>query len=154
MIALLVASSGFASRESDLLFRGVKTSLTPAAQGQIAELVELKVSKDGKSLTDADGNPVGAQVRELHLNADTIAEVLVILSGPMYGQAGSAVMLYVKNARGKYVMNLGFPAADVEIRPTKTRGFSDLTILGPGFECPVWKWNGTEYAFSHNVKCG
>jgi hypothetical protein len=29
--------------------------------------------------------------------------------------------------------------------PTKNLGYPDLMIGGPGFEHPVWRWNGKEY---------
>ncbi|MGQ0571596.1 MAG: hypothetical protein ACT4P5_19005, partial [Armatimonadota bacterium] len=95
------------------------------------------------------------QVRELNLNADKTPEVLVILgSVALFGNAGSAVSLFVKGPKGRYVANLGFPAADVKVLPTRTKGYQDLIVLGPGFECPVWRWNGSGYDFSHKVKCG
>jgi len=113
------------------------------------------LSKDKKSFVDEVGHTLTVEVRELHLNADRIPEVLVIIGGStfMFGMTGSGVQLYVKDSRGQYISNLGFPAADVKVLPTRKKGYRDLQILGPGFECPVWRWNGSMYDFSHAIKC-
>jgi hypothetical protein len=87
--------------------------------------------------------------------ADALQGVLVIISGStaLFGSAGSGVQLYVKNSQGRYVQNLGVPAADVKVLTTRTKGYRDLLILGPGFQCPVWRWNGSRYDYSRTVKC-
>lgn len=123
VLIFLVASMAHASSASAVLFRG--------------------------------GNKLMVEVRELHLNADRVPEVLVIISGStfMFGSTGSGVRLFVKGSNGQYVMNLGFPGADVNVLSTQRKGYRDLQIAGPGFECPVWRWNGSRYDYSHTIKC-
>jgi len=36
--------------------------------------------------------------------------------------------------------------------PTINKGYPDLIIGGPGFEFPIWRWNGKEYAYINKVK--
>lgn len=155
--ALVLSLTSFvdASPVSDLLFKGVKTSLSSQDKESIAKQVGLKLSKDRKSFVDEVGNTLAVEVRELHLNADRKPEVLIIISGStfLFGSAESGVQLYVKNSQGRYLRNLGFPAADVKVLTTRTRGYLDLLILGPGFQCPVWRWNGSSYDYSQTVKC-
>ena len=38
------------------------------------------------------------------------------------------------------------------IMPTEHNGVKDIAVGGPGFEFPVYAWNGTEYVFSRNIK--
>jgi len=155
VLVFVLTSVGYASPVSDLLFKGVKTSLSSQDRESIAKQVGLTLSKDKKSFVDETGQPLTVEIRELHLNADRKPEVLVIICGSaaMFGLAGSGVQLYVKNSKGLYVRNLGFPAADVKILTTRTKGYRDLLILGPGFQCPVWRWNGSSYDYSRTVKC-
>lgn len=154
-LVFVLASVASASPASDLLFKGVKTSLSSQDRESIARQVGLTLSKDKKSFVDETGRTLAVEVRELHLNADRKPEVLVIISGSafLFGSAGSGVQLYVKNSQGRYVQNLGFPAADVKVLTARTKGYQDLLILGPGFQCPVWRWNGSSYDYSHTVKC-
>jgi hypothetical protein len=129
VLVCLLASAAHASPAADLLFRGAKTSIGAQDREAIAKHVGLTLSKDKKRFVDEQGQTLSVEVRELYLNADRIPEVFVIVSGStaMYG--------IVKPLR------------------TRTRGFQDLQILGPGFRCPVWRWNGRQYNFSHAVSC-
>jgi len=154
LICLLV-SMAYGSPASVLLFRGANTSLRDRDKEAIAKQTGLTLSKDKTSFVDEVGHTLTVVVRELQLNADKIPEVLVIISGStfMFGTTGSGVQLYVKDSKRHYVGNLGFPAADVKVLATRTKGYRDLQILGPGFDCPVWRWNGSTYTFSHTIKC-
>lgn len=155
VLVFVLTSLASASPASDLLFKGVKTSLSSQERESIVKQVGLTLSKDKKSFVDDIGRTLMVQVRELHLNADKRPEVLIIISGStfLFGSAGSGVQLYVKNSQGRYLSNLGFPAADVKVLTARTKGYRDLLILGPGFQCPVWRWNGSSYDYSHTVKC-
>jgi len=155
VLVFVLAAVASASPAADLLFKGVKTSLSSQDKESIAKQVGLTLSKDRKSFVDEVGNTLSVAVRELHLNADRKPEVLVIISGSVYlfGSAGAGVQLYIKNSQGRYVQNLGVPAADVRVLPASTQGYRDLMLQGPGFECPVWRWTGKSYDYSHTVKC-
>ncbi|MEZ5995420.1 MAG: hypothetical protein R3C25_06670 [Hyphomonadaceae bacterium] len=41
--------------------------------------------------------------------------------------------------------------ASLAVLPTRTGGVSDLAEAGPGFEHPLWTWNGTEYASNNRT---
>jgi hypothetical protein len=155
VLICLSASIAHGSPASVLLFRGANTSLGDRDKEAIAKQTGLTLSKDKTLFVDEVGRTLTVEVRELHLNADKIPEVLVIIGGStsMFGAAGSGVQLYVKDSKGRYVGNLGFPAADVKVLATRTKGYRDLQILGPGFDCPVWRWNGSTYIFNHTIKC-
>ena len=49
-------------------------------------------------------------------------------------------------------MNLGFPGTLPDALSTTNLGYPDLLIGGPGFEFPVWRWNGKVYDFFKQVK--
>lgn len=147
---LLVSTSVWAGSAADIVFSDSKVTLSAAEKESMIK--QAGIMSDGTVLLQSEA-PVTAEVRGMDLNSDGKPEVLMILSSPMYGAAGSNVQLFVKDANGQYKSNLGFPAGDVKPLATKTQGFQDLQIGGPGFDCPIWKWNGKEYALSHQVKC-
>ncbi len=139
VLIFFVGSMAYASPASAVLFRGVKTSLGQRDREAIATQVGLTLSNDKKSFVDEAGNTLMIEVRELHLNADRVPEVLVIISGStfMFGSTGSGVQLYVKGSSGHYVMNLGFPGADVKYCRRERRGTGTCRspVLGSSVRC-------------------
>jgi hypothetical protein len=65
---------------------------------------------------------------------------------------GSSIIVFIADKNGTYRMNLGFPGTLPDALSTTNLGYSDLLMGGPGFEYPVWRWNGKEYNFSKKVK--
>ena len=154
LIACLLAFSAGA-RAADgpaLLFAQGKGKLTPSEQQQIFAALGLQVAPDGKSLIDeACGQPAGAEVEFRDMNGDGKDEVFVIYGNScLSGMAGSSVALFIKDAGGKYRVNLGFPGASADPKPEKSKGYPELLIGGPGFCFPVWRWNGSEYGLLRN----
>jgi hypothetical protein len=131
-----------------LLFAQGAGKLTPAEQREIFGALELKVAPDGKGLLDpVCEQPAGAQVELRDMNGDGQQEVLVIYGNTcLSGYTGSNVVLFIKDAAGKYRANLGFPGASADPKPEKSKGYPDLLIGGPGFCFPVWRWDGKAYA--------
>lgn len=138
-----------------LLFKNIKTKLTNAEQSAVFRQLGFGMSKDRKQfIADADGAdaPFDAQVFPTDLNKDGVEEVFVVY-GNSYtsGATGSSVVLFIKNTAGVYEDNLGFPGTVPDVLPTASKGYPDLLIGGPGFEHPVWRWNGKSYAFLKKV---
>ncbi|MFN2438114.1 MAG: hypothetical protein ABR503_02870 [Chitinophagaceae bacterium] len=81
-------------------------------------------------------------------------EEIFIVFGNSYtsGQTGSSVVLYIKDKSGNYQPNLGFPGVTPDAMPIKNLGYPDLMIGGPGFEWPIWRWNGKAYNFYKKIK--
>ena len=128
-----------------LLFAKGHGKLTDAQQIEIFRTLGLAVSPDGKGLTACD-EPAGAEITFPDLNGDGVEEVLAIYgNGCTSGMTGSSASLFVKDAKGVYQANLGFPAASADPMETKSQGYPDLLIGGPGFCFPVYRWNGKEY---------
>ena len=44
-----------------------------------------------------------------------------------------------------YEMNFGFPGMAPDVLTTMNKGYPDLLVGGPGFEFPVFRWNGKIY---------
>lgn len=78
------------------------------------------------------------------LNGDGQPEVFTRQYGGMFGMAGVQLQLYIKSKNGKWVPQFGFPG-DYRLLTSKSGGFPDIEIVGPGTCFPVWRWNGTVY---------
>jgi hypothetical protein len=139
------------------LFRNVKTTLSPAEKNQVASELGFILSgnREEPFAQDKDSKeyPFTVFIYPVDLNKDGKEEVFVSF-GNTYtsGMAGSSISLFIKSASGTYVSNLGFPGTIPDVLSTANMGYPDLLVGGPGFEFPVWRWNGKEYAFSKKVK--
>jgi hypothetical protein len=155
LLSLLLLSL-FAVAQSDpgegaqLLFKNSATKLTAAEKSTLYKQLGFLLSADNKQfIADKDGAdfPFEAQVFPTDLNKDGAEEIFIVY-GNSYtsGNTGSSVVLFIKNTSGAYQMNLGFPGMAPEALATASKGYPDLVIGGPGFEFPVWRWNGKAYA--------
>jgi len=139
------------------LFKNVKTKLTVIEKNVIATKIGFVLSsnKDEPFAQDKESKefPFTASVFPTDLNKDGKEDVFIIF-GNTYtsGQAGSSVALFIKNTAGVYTTNLGFPGMAPDVFVTLNKGYPDLLIGGPGFEYPVWRWNGKEYVYFKSVK--
>lgn len=138
------------------LFHGVASKLTNDGKNKVAAASKFAVSKSDKNLFSFEGDdeaPFAVEVIVTDLNDDGTEEIIFQWGNSYWsGQAGTSCLLLVKNPKnGSYEQNLGFPGI-AEIRDTKTNGYRDLLIGGPGFEFPVYKWNGKSYEQKGTVK--
>jgi hypothetical protein len=80
------------------------------------------------------------------LNGDGQPEVFTSVQGTcLGGMAGVYMNLYIKNKNGQWKPQFGFPGIYTVLK-TKSKGYPDIEIGGPGNCFPVWRWNGREYA--------
>src|SRR5690348_13168604 len=110
-----------------LLFKNVKSKSTAAERKDIFLQSGLKVSKDKKQfVANIDQKleyPFDAMVFPTDLNNDGVEE-LCILYGNTFtsGSTGTDVLLFIRDASGKYRKNLGGPGALPIVLPTGNRG--------------------------------
>ncbi len=64
--------------------------------------------------------------------------------------AESSVILFIRNAVGRYTAHLGFPGRGAVPLESRSHGYPDLLIGGPGFCFAVWRWDGTTYVHLRN----
>lgn len=137
------------------LFKNTNSKLSVAEKNKIFSLTGFLLSKDKKQFVDgkdAMDFPFDAFVYPVDLNKDGREEI-VILFGNSYtsGHTGSSVLLFIKNTAGAYQSNLGFPGTSPYALTVSSKGFPDLVIGGPGWEFPVWRWNGRAYAYHRKI---
>lgn len=140
-----------------LLFKNSHTTLTIDEQNKVFNRSGLGLSKDKKQFIIANDPasfdfPFDAVLLPIDLNADRKEEIFIVY-GNSYtsGMIGSNVLLFIKDKAGEYQSNFGFSGASPDILPSKNIGYPDLLIGGPGFEFPIWRWNGKEYVFHKKI---
>ena len=140
-----------------LLFKNCKTKLTIAEKNSLFLQTGFVLSKDQKQFATSEAEaadyPFDAYLYNTDMNADGKEEIFIVF-GNSYtsGMTGSNAVLYIKDANGKYKANLGFPSTTPMMLPTKSKGYPDLVIGGPGFTFPVWRWDGKAYNFFREIK--
>jgi hypothetical protein len=151
------SATGQLSAIANLLFKDVKCKLTDTEKNQVADLTGFVLS--GKAGEPFAANkesleyPYSAQVTITDMNKDGIEEVFIQYGNTFTsGNTGANIALFIKNKQGAYKLNLGFPGIDPEQLKTGFGGYPDLLIGGPGFEFPIWRWNGKEYVFYKTQK--
>ncbi len=149
LFACLTTSTVSAKEAYQLLFAKERGQLTKGEMKSVSSALGFVVSPNGKDLEDPSGcGVVDFETRVVDLNQDGHPEVIVIAGNVCTsGITGSSAFLFVRGRAGRYVMNLGFPAADVQPLPSTFGGFPDLLIGGRGFCFPVGRWNGKKYAY-------
>lgn len=163
VFALLLCYGSFATAQGDhsggakLLFEQVDNILTPAEQNTLYQQTGFKLSKDKKQFVAADDAaaeyPFDTWVYATDLNKDGKAEIFIVY-GNTYtsGATGSNVLMFIKDKNGRYQSNFGFPGTVPDILPTANMGYPDILIGGPGFEFPIWRWNGRQYDLHRRIK--
>ena len=135
-----------------LLFKNVKSSTTDAEKNKLYEGLHLKVATDKKSFV-IDEYTVDTYIYPTDMNKDGQEELFVGLgSAALFGNVGESFMLYMKDNTGKYTQQPEISGGRPIILSTKNLGYPDILIGGPGFEFPVYRWNGTKYAMYKKMK--
>jgi hypothetical protein len=155
--SLVFAQSNTLKPVAEILFKGVKTKLTAAEKNSIATQLAFIVSgnKDLPFALDKDSKdyPFGATVMPTDMNKDGNEEIFVLFgNGFTSGNTGSSITVYIKNATGVYGPQLGFPGVAPDVLTTSNLGYPDLLVGGPGFDFPVFRWNGKAYNNHRVVK--
>jgi hypothetical protein len=142
---------------ANILFKDIKCKLTDTDKNEIAKMTGFVLSgkKEQPFAMDKESleYPYNAVVTVTDMNKDGIEEVFIQF-GNTYtsGNTGANIVLYIKDKQKGYKTNLGFPGVEPEQLKTGFGGYPDLLIGGPGFEFPIWRWNGKEYVYYKSKK--
>ncbi len=138
-------SISYATALSFLLLAGIAHS--EVSQADLAAMYKVAgIKKQGGNFVDACDEIFQPESQVVDLNGDGNPEVFLLIGGSCYGSAGTELSLFIKNKRGQWKRNLGFPAGGYRLLSTSNKGYPDIEIDGPGVCFPVWRWNGTVYA--------
>ncbi len=140
---------------AQLLFKNVNCRLSSAQKNEIFNQTGFLLSANKQQfIQDKEGAdfPFDALVLPTDLNKDGKEEIFIVF-GNLYtsGNTGSSVLLFIQNSNGQYQPNLGFPGTMPDVLATSHNGYPDLLIGGPGFEYPIWRWNGKAYQLHKSI---
>lgn len=151
IITLAGAEAARAQAEGHRILFPDSTTVTEDDQLAIFELLGYTVSADGSALEAPDCGTVFTEVKEDDLNDDGVPEVFVLAGNTCTsGMAGTSIVLFIKDAEGRYGSHLNFPAGGWIELETSNAGLPDLAIGGPGFCEAVYRWDGTTYQHDHD----
>lgn len=140
------------SPEAAFLFKGIKCKLSNSEKNLIASSTG-KLSSDKSSLT-VEGTDIDVSVYPVDFNNDGIEEIILIIgSSFLYGNTGQGFSIFVKNKSNQYSSifdSMGIP----QIATISGKQYPDILVAGPGFEYPVYSWNGKNYVITKKVKDG
>jgi hypothetical protein len=139
-------TQGVLSEGARLLFSQPGSKLTTSEKNAVFRMLGLQVRPDKKGFR-MDGFDVGAKAYPVDMNKDGVEEVFVVMDGLLFGNTGEGVALFMKNSAGVYVQQEEIAGGIAVILDTKTGGYPDLVIAGPGFDFPLYKWNGKSYGY-------
>jgi hypothetical protein len=105
---------------------------------------KFKTTK-GKYFDQGCNENLNYEAEVIDLNRDGKPEVFVSIGGTcLGGMAGNHMDLYIKNSKGQWKSQFGFQGI-YTVLATRSKGYPDIEIGGPGFCFPVWRWNGLRY---------
>ena len=137
-----------------LLFRNVQSALPASEKARVYASLNIHLAADGKSFTLGD-YPVDTYVYPTDLNGDGREDLFVGLgSAAMFGNTGENFQLFLADPAGKYLAQPDIGGGRPLIMNTKSLGYPDIVIGGPGFEFPLYRWNGRKYSWSKKIKDG
>ncbi len=150
-------AQGSLSPIAKILFKDVKCKLTDKEKNRIAELTGFVLSGKTEEPFAMDKEsldyPYTARVWTTDMNKDGIEEVFLQFGNTFTsGNTGANIVLFIKDKTGDYKTNLGFPGVEPDLLKTVHLGYPDILIGGPGFNLPIWRWNGKEYEFYKTQK--
>lgn len=124
------------------------SSADPKADGKIISEAtggQLKAVK-GKYFEKSCNERLDYDAEVFDLNGDGQPEVFTSVQGTcLGGMAGVHMNLYIKGSNGQWQPQFGFPGMYTVLK-TRSKGYPDIEIGGPGNCFPVWRWNGQQYA--------
>ena len=145
LVALMAAVGMVFGVSSSSALAASLSSVSAADARAIYKAVGL-TEREGK-LFNACGEIVKPELEAVDLNSDGRTEVFVTIPGSCQGgSAGTELSLLIKGSKGRWNVNLGFPAGGYKLLTTRHMGFPDIEIGGPGSCFPVWRWNGQQYS--------
>jgi hypothetical protein len=136
------------TEEAAILFKNCKSMTTNAEKNEITAFMNIKAAPDGKQFYINDqyskDYTFTVEVYPIDINHDSVEEIALVYGHPAISGDNVISTLFIKDDQGHYSANFGFSGSLI-ILPNSSKGFPDIALGGPGFEFPVWRWDGKNY---------
>lgn len=111
--------------------------------------MNIKATKDAKQFYINDPSYTDytftVDVYPLDLNQDGVEDIATVYGHSAITGNGPISTLFIKDSSGHYNPNFGLTYFLFLLPNNRSKDFSDIVLGGPGFEFPIWKWNGKTY---------
>lgn len=140
------------SQGADLLFKNSKSKLTNDEKNSVYQQLNLTLSKNKKAFMLGTFE-VTVLPYITDMNTDGLEEIFVVMQSiALYGNVGERFLVFIKNANGKYEVHSELGNGIAMILNSKTTGYPDIAVGGPGFEFPAYRWDGKKYKLYKKIK--
>lgn len=131
------------------LFKTNKSKLTNQEKNWLFSQLNLTLSTDKRLFKSGDYD-VAAQAWVTDMNKDGVEEVFLVMQcQELFGDLGEAFQLYIKNSKGVFERQTEFGSGFIMlITSDNKKGYPDISLAGPGFEFPIYSWDGKKYKMS------
>lgn len=141
--------------DATLLFKQSNSRLSIWDKNMAAKVLDFKLSKDGKQFIlneQSSDYPFDVRVYATDMNKDGAEEIFVFYGNSFTsGQTGSSVILLMRDSHGDWHSYLGNEGVAVSVLTTGRQGYPDLAVGIPGFQYPVFGWDGSDYKRITNI---
>ena len=135
-----------------LLFKDTKSKLTIEEKNWLFKHINFTVSKDKKQFMSGEYE-VAVQTYVTDINKDGKEEVFIVMhSGALFGNTGENFAMYMKNSKGLFEYRDELGGGIAMILASKSLGYPDMAIGGPGFKFPAYRWDGKKYKYFKDIK--
>lgn len=142
------------NEDAALLFKQSNSRLSTWDKNKLAKALDFKLSEDKKHfiLNEQSADyPFNVFTYATDMNKDGIEEVFVFYGNSFTsGQTGSSVILLMRDSHSDWHSYLGTEGITVAVLGTGKHGYPELAIGIPGFQYPVFGWNGSNYTRVRN----
>lgn len=134
------------------LFKNTTSKLTSDEKNWLFKQLNLTLSKDKKKFM-SDEYEVGVHPYITDMNRDGKEEAFIVMeSAALYGNTGQDFILFIQNSTGNFERDPLLGGGIPMILRSKSTGYPDIAVGGPGFEFPLNHWDGKRYTFSKKIK--
>lgn len=130
----------------------IETASTPSAVSDEERMLVLAATgldhdPDGLTINDC-GEAVEPDVHAIDMGGDVGRALLVVIKGgpttaACYGDTG--MKFFLMRQDGDNYKTVASDMGHFAVMDTQTQGVKDFAVGGPGFEFPVYEWNGRTF---------
>lgn len=134
-----------------LLTAAVAAQTLPAADRAAVYAAAGLEARDGGHYRAGCDTPLKPAIEVHDLDRDGRPEVLLFLAASRCfpESQGGNVALFKQDETGRWVERLGYvPGVEAVVQGSAHLGLPDLGIANPGGCMPVYRWNGSAYAYA------
>lgn len=142
------------SKVAAILFKNCISKSSNAEKNEITAIMNFKTTEDNSKFYIDDDYyreyPFVVEVYPIDINYDGIEEIALVYGHAAISGDNVITTLFIKDNNSHYNANFGFTGSLI-ILANSNKTFPNIAIGGPGFEFPVWYWDGKNYSYHSRI---